>query len=213
MSLDRYTNMFSKLLPRGFAWRSVRLHPLIKGLSGEWFRLSQTIEEFLRDIFPQDTINYIDEWEALLGLPDECTPADQTDDERRLRITQKLAMQGNLSAGFYEEIATYYGFDVKVENHLAFQCGRSFAGDDLTNYEPPRHVFYAGDGVCGEQLKTPSWLFYFNVELPLTANDPFKVGENVAGDVLVEYGNELLECIYKRIKPAHAGVTFTFRED
>lgn len=210
-SLDKYRNLIKKLLPQGFAWDQVRLHPILEGFAGEFCRVGERISDLLREIFPQTSFELLEDWETALGIPDECTPDDRTLDERRQQVIQKLATIGSLSASFYEDIGAFYGYDITVENHLAFQAGRSVAGDDLTNYEPPRNVFLAGEGVAGDQLKVPGWLHYFNAELPLAALEPFEAGQDTAGTPLVIFGNQLLQCTIKRLKPAHSGVTFTFK--
>lgn len=210
-ALTKYTNLLKRLLPPGFAWENVKRHPFIVGLAGEFCRVGDRAADLLKEIDPNQTTELIEEWEALVGIPDECTPDTVlTLAERREQVIQKLAVQGNLSAAFYESVGALYGFDVTVENHLSFQVGRSTVRDDLTNYDDPRDIFTVGDHTVGQQLQVPGWLFYFNVEMPIAALTFFKVGINTVNTPLVVFGNELLECTYKRLKPAHSGITFTF---
>ena len=216
-TLQKYTRLVRNLLPQGFAWDNVRRHPLLEGIAGEFCRIGDRCEDLLSNIDPNQADELLEDWETLVGIPDECSgPAeDKTIEERRQQIVQKLVVQGSLSAAYYEQIGAELGFDVQVTNHLSFQVGRSTVVDDLTNYDPPRDTFQVGSGlfgenVVGDQLQTPGWLHYFNVNMPLAASESFKVGESQVGQPLVEYGNELLQCTYKRLKPAHAGVTFTF---
>jgi len=209
-SLQKYTSLIKNLLPQGLAWEQVRLHPLLAGIAGEFCRVGDRAIQLLKEIDPSQTDELFDDWEAMVGIPDECTPEFRTQQERRDQIIQKLAVQSNLSASFYEEIGAFYGFDVTVTNHLSFQVGRSTVRDDLTNYDNPRDVFEAGQDQVGQRLQSPGWLFYFNVDLPASAVESFMVGQNTVGQPLVSFGNDLLQCTYYRLKPAHSGITFTF---
>lgn len=211
LQVEKYVDLIAKLLPNGFAWINVKRNIFLQGLAVEFCRVSERIKDLLREIDPNQSFELLDDFEQALGIPDECTPENRTTEERRAQIIQKMATIGSLSAPFYEQLGSFYGFDITVTNHLAFQAGRSVSGDDLTNYEPPRSIFLSGVGVAGDQLQVPGWLHYFNAELPLTAFEPFEAGQDTAGTPLVEYGNELLQCTLKRLKPAHAGITFTFK--
>jgi len=214
-TVEKYRKLIRNLLPQGFAWDRVREHPLLEGLAVEFCRVGDRAADLLREIDPNQTTELISDWETMLGIPDECTPTGQSIVERREQIVQKLSVQSNLSIPFYEEIGAIFGFDVTVTNHLSFQVGRSTVRDDLTNYDSPRDVFKVGSGLFGEntvgdKLQVPGWLHYFNIEMPISASEVFEVGQSQVGDKLVDFSNPLLECTYKRLKPAHAGVTFTF---
>jgi len=98
------------------------------------------------------------------------------------------------------------GFTTTVKNWVNFVAGRARAGDPLTNYWN-RH-FVAGS-TAGTVLSDIGWLYYFNVEMPATAVQHFIAG-SVAGTPLQTFSNPLIECTIRKLKPAHAGVTFTF---
>jgi len=211
-ALDKYVKLIRNLLPTGFAWENVRQHPFLTGIAGEFCRVGDRTEDLLREIDPNQTVELIEEWETTFGIPDECTPDTiLTIEERRAQVIQKMATIGSLSAEFYEGIGALYGFDITVENHLSFQVGRSVVGDDLTNYDNPRDIFRVGQNTVGDQLQVPGWLHCFNAELPATAFETFKVGQNTVNQPLATFGNELLECVLRRLKPAHSCITFTFK--
>jgi len=212
MSIEKYVNLLKNLLPRGLAWEKVKEHALIRGLAVEFSRVGERAGDLEKEFDPNQALETIEDWERVVGLPDECTPDTVlTIEERRQQVIQKLAIQGNLSAKFYEEIAAVYGYDATATNYLSFQVGRSKVGDKLSNYFNPRSIFRVGQSHVGEQLKTWGWLHYFNVELPESTRTTFRVGENKVGDRLALFGNPRLECTYKRLKPAHSGITFTFK--
>ena len=120
---------------------------------------------------------------------------------------QKMTNIGGLSKTFYEFLGDQLGFDITVENRVNFLAGRGRAGDPISNYFN-RH-FVAGSK-AGEFLIEIGWRFYFNVEMPITAAQHFVAG-SLAGEALQTFSNELIECTMKKLKPAHAGVTFTFK--
>jgi len=212
-NLVKYTQLLRNMLPQGIAWENVKNHPFVEGLSVEFCRVGDQAAVLLREIDPAQATDseLLNDWFTMVGLPDECTPDDLTDQQKRDQIIQKLATIGSLSAPVYEGVGAFLGFDIKVTDHVPFRVGNQVVGDDLTNSDPPRSIFRVGESRVGSQLRTPGWLYFFNAELPLTANDPFKVGENRVGEELVQFGNELLECTIKKLKPAHTGVTFTFK--
>jgi len=145
----------------------------------------------------------------MLSLPDECTPSEQTLAEIRQQVIQKLTNVGGLSKNFYEFIGGQLGFeDVTVSNWRNFTAGRAVAGDPLTNYWD---IPFVAGSECGNQLYSVGWSSYFNVDMPIAESLIFVAGSE-AGDPLREFSNPILECTYKKIKPAYAGVTFTFFE-
>ena len=212
MTVAKYKRLLQRLLPFGSAWQRVKEHPLWEALAGEFCRVDERGKDLLREIDPRSSTELLDDWEQLYGIPDECTPEDRTEEDRRNQIVQKMAVKGSLSKSFYEEIGAFYGFDIDVFNLVPFTVGRRRVGHALTNSESLRDTFRVGSHTVGQQLRVYGWLHFFEARLPLTANDPFRVGENTVGQPLRTYGNELIECTIKKLKPAHSGVFFTFKE-
>jgi uncharacterized protein YmfQ (DUF2313 family) len=209
--IDKYTSLLINLLPQGRLWRP-REQPtflkFLKAVATEFCRVEERVTDALKEADPRESFEILDDWERLLGIPDECTETDRSLSERRQQIVQKLTNVGGLSAEFYEFICAQLGFQVTVENRVNFLAGRGRAGDALWNYFN-RH-FVAGSP-AGMALTEIGWRFYFNVEMPVTAVEVFEAGD-VAGTPLREFTNPLIECTIRKLKPAHAGVTFTFKE-
>lgn len=207
--LAEYKALLIGLLPKGRLWRPKEQPTFSKylgSISEELCRVDDRVKQMLVEVDTRTTDESLDTWEGVLGIPDECTPDDQTPDERRQQATQKLTNVGGLSAAFFEQTNTNLGFTTTVTNWVNFVAGRARAGDPLTNYFD-RH-FVAGS-TAGTFLTEIGWLYYFNVELPATASEHFVAG-SFAGDPLRSFSNELIECTIKKLKPAHSGVTFTF---
>lgn len=212
--IDKYVSLMVNLLPRGRLWNP-REQPTftkwIRSFAVEFCRVDDRVVEMFKAIDPRTATEAesMELWEQMLGIPDECTPEDQTIDERRTQAVQKLTNVGGLSKEFYEFIGEQLGFpDVTVTNWVNFVAGRARAGDPLTNYWD---IHFVAGSTAGEQLVSVGWLYYFNVDMPVTAGEHFVAG-SVAGTPLRTFSNELLQCTYRKIKPANAGVTFSFFE-
>ena len=124
-----------------------------------------------------------------------------------MQATQKFTNVGGLSKTYFESVTESLGFITTVTNILPFVAG-SKAGDKLTNFF--NEHFVAGSK-AGERLTKIGWRYYFNVEMPIAAASHFVAG-SVAGTPIRTFSNELIECTIKKLKPAHAGVNFTFIE-
>lgn len=197
-------------MPIGRAWDQAKDHILFKALSYEFCRIEERAADLVDIEFdPLLTNELLTDWETMLGIPDECTPADQTIDERRVQVKQKLSTLGGMSAKFYIDLAKLLGFDIEVFNPIPFTVGRQRVGDGLYN-NSIRDVFEVGQNRVGDQLRVFGWQFYFIARIPISELTNFKVGTSTVGEPLVAFGNELLECTIRKYKPAHSGVVFLF---
>ncbi len=208
--LEKYKRLLVQLLPPGRLWQP-RAQPtfdkLLESTAQELCRVDGRVKDMKREIDPTVTSELLPDWERFLALPDECTPDNLTPDERRQQLVQKLTNVGGLSASFFEFIGAQLGFDIDVENCVNFIAGRARAGDPLCNYFD-RH-FVAGS-VAGTQLAVSGWRYFFLVTMPADATQHFVAG-STAGEPLVLFSNPLIECTIRKLKPAHAGVSFRFK--
>lgn len=210
--LEKYKQLLINLFPGGKLWQPNEqpvFNALLESSAQELCRVDDRNAQMLLEIDPRTTSEAIDQWEAFLGIPDECTSDEQTEDERRTQIIQKLTNIGGLSANFYEFIGLQLGFEIFVTDFQPFRVGRQVVGDSLSN--DFQETFTVGCPV-GEQLTVEGWRTFFEVNMPVTAADVFEVGDNTVGQPLRDFTNELIECTIKKLKPAHTGAFFTFRE-
>jgi uncharacterized protein YmfQ (DUF2313 family) len=205
----RYKALLKKLLPQGWAWdqepESI-LDLLTGALASEPARVEQRTDDFLREMDPYQTFEMLDNWERMLGLPDECSPDTYNPGlaERRLRVVQKLTMIGGQSKEFFRQIAASLGYDIDlydVVNYQDFRVGRSRVGDRLTNSTNP-------DG----SASATGWAYAFQVKAPAEFVRYFKVGQNTVGERLVLAENSSLECIIRKYAPAHTTPIFSYEE-
>lgn len=192
-SATDYASQLAQLLPQGAAWpreQDTVLATLLTALAQEPARLDAALHALLTELDPAQALLLLMEWEAMCGLPDECSQPGETLAERRAAVVAKLSAQGGQTPEYFSELATLLcGASCTVREYRPFRVGGSAAGDALTG----------GD-----------WVHTFTVQAPETPIRSFRTGQSAAGEPLRKWGNERLECILRRLAPAHAIVTFTY---
>jgi uncharacterized protein YmfQ (DUF2313 family) len=198
LEIKKYLNLWRKLLPQGHAWESKNdsdsdFNILLKSLSSEPCRIDQRANELINEVYPDTTLELLEDWERLLALPDECSPDEELSvQERRDRVIQVLTTRGGQNSAFYQTLAANFGFDVdiiEVKDQPPFRAGQARAGDRLTN---------------------GGWRFAFIVSAPSDSVVRFRAGQSTAGDPLLKVTNTTLECLMEKYKPAHTEVIFSF---
>lgn len=184
------------LAPRGAAWpRDPRSNwaRLLAGLATSRARVDVRAGELLRETDPRTAAELLDLWEEALGLPDPCLPAVTTATERRAIVLARIVGSGGATPAQIRAVAEALGVPVTVHERAGtgFACGVGRCGDAV------------GDGV--EDL-------VWEVRGPASAVRGFACGSARCGDPLQTVGNELLECVVRRLTPAHTGVLFVYAD-
>lgn len=204
VGVEKYKALVRELFPTGWAWRIWKgsvFAGLLDSIAEEPARIELRGFDFLEEMDPRTTFEMLDNWERLLGLPDECTPpGDPSLYERRVRVLQKLTTGGGQSEAFFKLIAEQLGYDIDVidvEDFTDFRVGTARVGDRLTN---------------GTIANEGGWAYTFLVKAPSELTRRFRVGQSTVGDRLVLVENETLECVIRKFAPAHVTVLFAFGE-
>lgn len=193
----KYLNLVKRLFPRGYAWDRIQdpdsnLSKLSDGYALELCKIDERANRLIEEVDPRTTNELLVDWERLLGLPDECDGnTDRTLAERRTRILQLLTTRGGQNENFYKTLAANFGFDVDV-----------ISAED----QPP---FVAGSR-AGDRLTNGNWRYAFVINAPADFLIRFRAGQGAAGDSLVKVGNDTLQCLMEKYKPAHTIVLFSF---
>lgn len=140
-------------------------------------------------INPFRATEWLEDWERVYGLPDPCARAERTLQERIAALAIAVQERGGLSRGWYVRLGAMLGYTVTVREYQPFRAGRSRAGDALTN----------GD-----------WQFAWAVASPAQTVHRFRAGRSAAGEPLAHWGDEILECVMRRLAPAHTKVLFVY---
>ena len=195
MSLNHaaYVDMLAQLLPPGVAWRSedgTTMRKLLEAMADELVRVDERADDLIDEADPRTTVELLADWERIAGLPDSClATVDQTLQERRAALVSKLTARGGQSAQFFIDLAAALGYTITITEFRPFRVGINAVGDALTNDE---------------------WIFTWRVNAPDTTENPFRVGRSTVGEPLSTWGNERLECVINRAKPAHTHVQFAY---
>ena len=200
-------------LPRGLVWlrREGVTDGLLEGIGAEYAASEQRGLDLLDEVDPRETVELLAEWERAYGLPDPCLGGiEQTAEERRQALLTRIVEKGGQSVAFLLALARRFGFVVTItEYHDRADQGRFMAGpssgDPWANGSRSR----AGDRL----MSSTAWLHTFSVEAPLETVREFRAGEGQAGDPLRWWGNEILECVIDRAKPAHTRALYLYLWD
>ena len=94
----KYANTVRRLFPLGKVWEEAleNAFPFLRGMAAEFCRVDERGRDLLRQLDPltADLNELLADWEALLNLPDDCAPGNQTLAQRQLQAWQALGAQG-----------------------------------------------------------------------------------------------------------------------
>ncbi len=119
--ISRYREMMKRLLPFGKAWTRDALstvHQLLDGLSVEFARIHERAEDLLAEMEPSGTVELLPEWESAWGLPNQCTGALSTLDERWAALLAKMIHVGQQTPGFFVRVAATLGYTITIDEHV-----------------------------------------------------------------------------------------------
>jgi len=134
---------------------------------------------------------FLADWERVYGLPDTCAGGyAQTQAERIAAVLSKMRQRGGLSRSYFVSLAKALGYEITIEEYDVFTCE---SGCDQPIYDEP-------------------WRFVWTVRGPAVTVREFTC-QSACDDPLSSWGNELLECVINRLKPAHTYVIFAYGTD
>ena len=189
-----YQAQLQALLPQGFAWprqADAALTKLLLAWADEMARIDGRAADLAEEADPRTTAELLADWERVAGLPDPCVAAlgiSQTAAQRRAALVAKLTTIGGQSAAYYITLAASLGYTITITEYKTFTV-RSKVNDPLNDLP---------------------WRFVFTVNAPLNTVRRFTV-RSAVNEPLADWGNELLECVINRLKPAHTHVLFAYQ--
>jgi len=188
-----YLQQLQALLPPGPAWASDEASfttHLFDGLAQELARVDGRALQLVEEADPRTVAELFADWERVAGLPDACAEAfggDQSVAQRRSALIGRLTTLGGQSAAYFIGLAAALGYAITITEF----CEHS-VNDDV---EQP--------------IYGPAWNFAWQVNAALNTVTEFTVDSTV-DDALAAWGNSLLECVIKRLAPAHSTVLFSY---
>lgn len=190
---DEWTRMLLDLLPRGVVWPrdpGTTLMRFWSAVAIEPTRIQARDCDLLAESYPCGAVELLPDWEAAVGLPNECTEGiDWTLAERQALVCAWLAMQGGQSAAYYVWLAGLFGYTITIVEHFPDRAGQAEAG-------------------CATIGSCPFW--WEVVSADATTLRPPQAGCTAAGEPPCGTGVSILECLINLTKPAHTTVTFRY---
>jgi len=196
-----YAEALAKLMPRGRVWPEAGGRvwgELTAALAAELRRLDARTLKLLDEADARTTTEGLEDWERVLGLPDDCAPALQSIAERRDAVVALLRSEGGASPGYFIGLAAALGHEIAITEHRPFRCGLSPAG----HQEAPRPV------------GSPLMRFVWRVTVANRRLVRFRAGfggARAGRDKLVSIDlATALECLFERLKPAQTRLVFDY---
>jgi len=191
LTANQYFEEMKALLPRGVFWEIEDgdvLSNLLGALSEEFARIDARALGLLDEVDPRTVYELLADSERDLGLPDSCTDQVDTLAERRDALHSKLISVGGQSRQYFISLAQALGYSITISEFRSFVAGGGAAGGALTNSQ---------------------WSHAWQANAAAETIREFVVG-SAAGESLRDWGNESLECVLNKYKPAHTTVLFAY---
>ncbi|KDR25421.1 tail protein [Caballeronia zhejiangensis] len=180
------------LLPRGRVWPrdpDAVQTKVLSGLAPSYERQTARANYLLIDAFPSTTYELLPEWESTLGLPDPCAGAAPTIPARRAQVVARLTAVGGSSIAQLTAFAASLGYAVTITQYTQARAGMLRAGQPCCGYD---------------------WNFAWKITAPLNTVVRAVAGAMAAGDPLASWGNNVLECEFRAVMPAHTILIFAY---
>lgn len=142
----------------------------------------------LNGLDPFANPEWLADYERVYGLPDECTPDNASLDMRLRQLAVALRERRGISRAYYYWLASVLGYDIVIEEYRPFVSGSR----------------------SGEALYNGDWQYAWLIRAASTGVRRFQAGRSAAGEPLQAWGNELFECVFRRLAPAHTLVHFAY---
>ncbi len=145
----------------------------------------------MREIDPGAAVQLLDRYEALCGLPDECTIEEtQTLSQRQRRLAAKVNGYGGINEAFYRRQLDALGYQ----------------SVSITQYqneaENPRPDIATDD----------DYRYLWQVNIPTLATIDVMTCTSSCVDSLRTWGDTVIECVINKVSPSHTEVVFAYTE-
>jgi len=198
------TNQIVALLPQGAAWGTPdgEVHNPASEMTTFWRGFAGVLKPLYQRMFStalESTVSTITDslegWETDFGLPNPCFGTDQSLETRLRAVVAKELSPATISPGDYLCLAARLGFDIRIEEPEAFECGVSECGLD-------------------HETATVNLEVEWVVHLAAGPSDYFEaaIGEAGVTRLLDWPANEELECIFRPLRPAWSLLYFDYSE-
>lgn len=188
---DEYVRLLRHLLPSGPAWEGESDY-LVEGLAPSLGRVHDRAGVLMKELDPGSTVELIDRYEALCGLPDECIPdGTQTLTQRQRRLAAKVNGYGGINEAFYRgQLAALGHGDATITQ---FQNCAPDAPDSWP-----------------EEATADDYRYFWRVNMPVSANIDVMTCSDRCNAFLRTWGDTVAECVIDKLCPSHTTVLFAY---
>lgn len=193
--IEKCRNLVLALFPSGRAWNKGKggvLFALASAIAEEVCRANDRVAGIIDEVDPRTTNELLENWERILGLPDECTELAESIEERRQIVVAKLILRGTQNKQFYVDLANALGYMISVSDIVEFD------------------VFRVNQNDVGDPINGLEWVHAWSITAPENVERVFRASQNRVGERLLEFGDDILECVIEKNKPAHTSVLFQY---
>jgi uncharacterized protein YmfQ (DUF2313 family) len=210
---DDFASALADLLPTGPAWPrdfdSV-LMQLIFGMAGPWADDALAADALLEiESDPNKATIMLPDWEKSFGLPDKCLAEPLTIADRRRILIQRMTLLGAADRNFIISMAATIGYTInRIIEFSPYMCGISRVGDTRNlnaEWDSNRYRWELGD----ESIR-----YWWIVRVGAERLSYFHCAAGICGvDRLLSFGFATdLECLLRRLKPAHTDIIFDYSQ-
>jgi uncharacterized protein YmfQ (DUF2313 family) len=191
MNGNDWRELLYLLLPDGYARDGKRLNAELQAEGNMLASVERSAQDVLNGVTPFTAVALLSDWERVLGLS---VSSGMTIQARRQQIMAKLVETGGLSRSYFIRLAKSLGYDITIDEPEPFRCGRNR---------------------CGDRLWIPEivWVWIVNIQDGQVPVYRFRCGSSATGERLMSFGQNMLESIFRDLKPAHTQVVFNYVEN
>ncbi len=212
-SVEDYKQQLKTLLPTGHLWTllkdSVLFDKLLEAAAAEYARINGRSDLLVNETDPRSVLELLTEYESFAGLPDACIGAQDTLSQRRDLLQFKLTNLGGQSRQFYIDLSTKLGFSISIYEYKQHTVG--MAVNHAVNGEDWNYVWQVDQLLSGLDTLTVSEPIEELASWDVNSNIESKTVMSGVNEPLATWGKDVIECIIRRLKPAHTHVIFTYQ--
>lgn len=226
---DDYVRLVKELLPPGPAWpRDDTTSPyalMIDEIAEACAQLDRQVSQLVEESDPYTCAQSFEDWETEWGLPDPCIlkygDDAQSIEQRRAHIIFKSSLRAGQSRNFFIELAAFFDRKISIEelrdeihpelNHtwrVTVYESEGISDDGrLVNLGGAESI--VDDGVLGA---TGQQFFEDNGYIGAQGEMKYDMATVMmqANDPLAYWGDQLIECVINKYRPAHTTVLFAY---
>lgn len=187
---QNYQQQLQSLLPPGPAWSDN--DPLLAGLAPAFAAVHERANDLVRESDPRQTVELLERWETVSGLPDSCSvPGADTLEERQRRLNSKVNAVGGITEDFYLSVLDDIGYpDATIT---------TFGGD---NFRCTSH--------CNDSLHDEMSNFVWQVNFTEETKVFSMTCDSKCNEHIRTWGNTVAECVMNKLCPSHTVVIFSY---